>query len=125
MPYALLLFGLVLLVAGVRGKHKDLFALVKGDFTGDGNFVYWLIALAIVGGAGYIKPLKPVSVAFMTLLLIVLLLSNKGIIPKLEQFLKGGTIASGAGVAPDVNVTPRIPALPTISDINTNLGSIP
>lgn len=87
MPFVLLLFGAVLFVAGVRGTNKDLWTLVKGDFTGDKSFLLWIAAISIVGGAGYIKPLKGLSVAFMTLLLLVLFLSNKGVISQLQGFV--------------------------------------
>lgn len=94
MPYVLLLFGAVLFVAGVRGKNKELWALVKGDFTGSNSFLVWIAAIAIVGGAGYIKAIRPLSIAFMTLLLLVLFISNKGVISQLKDFVDdptGGT----------------------------------
>ena len=105
MPYVLLLFGAVLFVSGIRGTNNDLWALVKGDFTGNKSFLVWIAALAIVGGAGYIKPLKGLSVAFMTLLLIVLFLSNKGVIAQLQGFVNNPTPGTPAntntpGLAP-------------------------
>lgn len=125
MPYALLVFGLVLFVAGIRGKHNDLFALVKGDFTGNGNFIYWLVAIAVIGGAGYIKPLKPVSIAFMSLLLIVLLLSNKGVIPKLQSYLNSTTAATSGTSTTPTAATGSLPSLAPLTTITNNLGSIP
>ena len=71
MPFVLLIVGVILLVAGVRGKEHELFALLKDDFVGAGGFVWWILVLAILGGIGYIKRLQPISVAFMALVLIV------------------------------------------------------
>lgn len=97
MPYALILIGAVLLVSGVRGSQGDLWALVKGDFTENGGFLAWVAAIAVVGGIGYIPRLKPLSVAFMTLLLVVLVLSNGGVFDKLQQFIKSGAAPAGGG----------------------------
>ena len=76
MPFALAIIGIVLIVSGVRDTTTDLFALVKGDFTGDNNFVYWFLAILIVGGAGYVSDLRGLSRAFLALLLVVLVLTE-------------------------------------------------
>lgn len=94
MPYVLLLFGVPMFVSGVRGTNADLWTLVKGDFTGKNSFLVWVAAIAIVGGAGYIKPLRPLSIAFMTLLLIVLVLSNRGVIGQLQNFVNDPAAAA-------------------------------
>jgi len=79
MPLAFLAFGTLFLIAAIRGTNKELFELLKGDFTGDGNFLIWILAISAVGSIGYIKELRPISNAFLALLLIVFLLAaNKG-----------------------------------------------
>lgn len=79
MPLALFIAGSVLLVSAIRGTQNDLFTLLKGDFSGRGSFLVWILAIAAVGAVGYIRPLRPVSNAFLILLLIVFLLAaNKG-----------------------------------------------
>lgn len=88
MPYVLLVIGAILFVSGVRGTNGKLWDLVKGDFTGSHSFLIWIAAIAIVGGMGYIPKLKPLSIAFMTLLLIVLFLSNHGVIKRLSDFVQ-------------------------------------
>jgi len=99
MPFVLLIFGAILFVSGVRGTNGKLWSLVKGDFTGSNSFLVWLAAIAVVGGAGYIPKLKSLSVAFMSLLLIVLFLSNRGVIAQLEAFVKNPSTVppDGAG----------------------------
>lgn len=89
MPLALLLLGVLFLTAAVRGEKCDgeqcskmLFDTIKSDFTGPDNFIYWGIALFIIGGAGYYKPLKPLSNAFLLLVILVLFLSNRGFFVK-------------------------------------------
>jgi hypothetical protein len=109
LPYALLILGAALFVAGIRGKNADLWDLVKGDFTGTDSFVVWIVAVGIVGGVGYVKPLKPFSIAFLTLLLVVLFLSNRGVIAKLQTYLNSsGTTATPAtaGLAPLAPLAP-------------------
>lgn len=76
MPFALALIGVIFVTSGVRGTSQDLAALVKGDFTGENNFVYWFIAVIVIGALGYIEDLRDLSRAFLTLIIIVLLLSE-------------------------------------------------
>jgi hypothetical protein len=76
MPFALLTIGAVFLVASVRGTQDDLFGLIGKDFSGPNNFVYWLVAIAVIGGAGYIPKLKPLSTAFLVLVIVVLILTK-------------------------------------------------
>lgn len=85
MPLALLLIGTLFLTASVRGNKCGgqqcsdvLFSTMKDDFTGPNNFIYWGISLFVIGAVGYYKPLKPLSNAFLGLVIIVLLLSNRG-----------------------------------------------
>ena len=76
MAYFLIFVGLLLTVAGVRNTQDDLYSLIQGDFTGQNSFIYWLAAIAIVGGIGYVPKLKPLSNAFLILILIVLVLKQ-------------------------------------------------
>lgn len=76
MPFALLIIGIVLLVASVRNTQNDLFTLVRGDFTGSGNFIFWMISILIIGSVGYIPKLRPISVGFLILVVLVLFLTK-------------------------------------------------
>lgn len=76
MSLALLFAGLLLLISAVRNSQDDLFALLQKDFTGPNNFVAWIIALVFVGAIGYIPKLKPLSIAFLTLVLIAIFLKK-------------------------------------------------
>ena len=61
MPFALLIIGLVLLIASVRNTTSGptgLFALVQGEFTGPNNFLYWMTAILVIGFVGYIPKLS-------------------------------------------------------------------
>lgn len=85
MPFALLIVGIVLVVAAVRNSQNDLFTLLKGDFTGQNNFIYWMLAILLVGALGYIPSMTKLSRAFLVLILVVLFLSHKGFFTQFQQ----------------------------------------
>lgn len=87
MPFVILIAGIVLVVASARNKQSDLFALLKNDFVGSNSFMPWIASLLLIGGLGYVKAIKPVTDAFILLLIIVLFLSNGGFFAKLNQQL--------------------------------------
>lgn len=81
MPFALIIVGLVMLISAVRGTYTNLIELVSGEFKGSSaqsNFLYWIVAVLIVGMIGYVESLKDLSRVFLALIIIVLFLSNKG-----------------------------------------------
>ena len=94
MPIALLMIGCLFLIAAVRGKHTDLFDVLKDDFTGPNNFIYWGLSLFVIGAVGYYRPLKPISNAFMLLVVLVLFLSNKGFFNKFMEQVGAGASRS-------------------------------
>lgn len=89
MPFAFIIVGVLLLVSAVRNTSSDLFTLVKGDFSGSNSFLHWLVAILIIGALGYIEPIRPLSRAFMALVIIVLFLSNQGFFAKFNQEVFG------------------------------------
>ena len=95
MPFVFLITGLLFIVAGVRGKSSDLLTLLKGDFTGSNNFIYWFISILVVGAIGYIKDLQALSRAFLVLVIIVLLLhedkNGQGFFTEFQAAVKGIT----------------------------------
>lgn len=82
MPFALLIIGLFLLIAGIRNtagpasSPTSLFGLIHGDFTGTDNFIYWFLAILIIGALGYVPKLKPVSTGLIVLVIVVLFLKK-------------------------------------------------
>lgn len=94
MPFALLIIGVFLLVAAVRGTQSQLFALVQADFTGQNNFIYWFTAILIIGAIGYIPKLKSVSVVFLVLVVVVLFLSKGGFFQEFTTGIGTGTSSS-------------------------------
>jgi predicted membrane protein len=76
MPFCLLFFGILFLVAGVRDKQADLTKLLHDDFTGKNNFLVWTLCIVLIGAIGYVPRLKRFSDAFLALLVLVLFLHN-------------------------------------------------
>jgi type IV secretory pathway VirB2 component (pilin) len=88
MPILLIGSGLVLILTGVNGDAKQLYSLIAQDFTGPGSFIYWLVAIVILGALGYVKGLEDLSKAFLILVLIVLFLDNGGFFAQFQAYVK-------------------------------------
>jgi hypothetical protein len=92
MPIVFAVAGLLLIVSGVRGtvtssdpSKPSLVALVKSDFTGQPNYFEWVLAIVLIGAIGYIPKMEPVSRAFMALVIVGMLLSNRGFFAQLKS----------------------------------------
>ena len=79
------------ILVGYHGSQDQFFTLLKGDFTGSGNFFYWIISIMVIGAIGYIPRLKSISDAFLVLVLLVLFISNKGFFNSFNQQIQQGT----------------------------------
>jgi type IV secretory pathway VirB2 component (pilin) len=94
MPFVFLVVGIVFVASGVRGTSQDLLNLLTNDLKGPNNFIYWVLAIAAIGGLGYVADLRSFSRALLALVLIVLILAeNKqqgsgGLFVKLEDAVK-------------------------------------
>lgn len=87
MPFVLIAIGAMLAVAGVRGTQAELFDLLKGDFTGTPNYISWMVAIMVIGALGYINAIRPISNAFLVLVILVLFISNRGFFAQFNQQL--------------------------------------
>lgn len=76
MPFALLIIGLLLVISALRNTYAQLFQLLGSEFSGPGNFIYWIVAILIIGAVGYVQKLKPLSDGFLVLILLVLVLKR-------------------------------------------------
>jgi hypothetical protein len=124
MPFILIIAGLILTVAGVREKQSDLYTLLLGDFTGAGNFVYWVISILIVGSIGYIKDLKPLSDAFLVLILIVLFLSRKGFYAQFVSQVQSTNTPANKPINSSPNIDQQIANTTTSSNYLSNNSPI-
>lgn len=92
MPILFLIVGVLLIVVGVNNKIPELVELIKEDFSpsdGTTSFPVYIVAIFVAGSLGYIQAMKPVANAFLALIIVVMLLSNKGFFEKFTSALKG------------------------------------
>lgn len=99
MPFVLVLVGILMIVTGAQGTYRQFGAQVASDFTGKGNFVYWVASIGIVGAVGYIKSLETISRMLMALIIISMVLSNRGFFAKFAQAIKQGPKAPQPGLS--------------------------
>jgi len=78
MPVFLILIGSIFLVAAVKGNEGDLISLIKDDFSGSHNFILWVMAIVVIVALGNFKVIKPVSDAFLGLVILVIIVANYG-----------------------------------------------
>ena len=90
MPIFFFLVGLMLLVSGIKGTTKDLVDVVKDDFTGDNNFIFWVAAMAFLVAVGQIKAIRPLTQGFLWLVIIVLIVQSEGLLEKFTRQVKLG-----------------------------------
>lgn len=126
MPFALLIIGVVLVTSGVRNTQDNLFNLVKGDFTGQNNFIFWFASILIIGAIGYVKPLKPISTAFLTLLVLVLFLSKGNPSGVGGGFFQQFTSALGSTSNSTVgsNAGTSTASTPNLQSVNQNISNL-
>ncbi len=125
MPFVFGIIGIILIVSGVRGtvtgSNPNLVGLVKADLTGQPNYTEWMIAIFAVGALGYVPQFKTFSRAFMTAIVIGLILSNKGFFAQLEK----EAVSSDASVANPTNTTQQSSSLfgnvPSLDEIENEL----
>lgn len=96
VPYALVVIGLIMIITGILNTYAQLATQLQSDFTGNKSFIVWIIALGSVGALGYIKDLRTFSHYFMALILIGLVLSNKGFFANFTAAIKAGPSAPTA-----------------------------
>ena len=84
MPILLIFVGAVLISSAIAGRTADLGTQLQRDFTGPGNFLYWLAAIVMIGLVGMFEPLHKASRLFLLLLVLSMLLANgRGVFDRL------------------------------------------
>lgn len=103
MPFALITLGLLMIVTGARNTHAQFGQQVANDVTGPRGFLVWLLAIGSVGALGYIKDLRQFSHYFLALILISMILSNKGFFQKFTEGFNAGPVAPTAAATPSIS----------------------
>lgn len=91
MPIFFLIIGIMLIIVAINNKLPALGTLAKSDFEKSGNvpgFGLWIVAIFAVGAIGYAKQLKPLANSFLVLIVIAMLLSNRGFFEKFTSAIQ-------------------------------------
>jgi uncharacterized membrane-anchored protein len=102
MVLVLLIVGVFMVVSAAKntvttqGSTTGMIELLQADFTGQDNFLYWLIAMLIIGGIGYIPTLKNFSNVFLALVIVGLILSNGGFFKEFQASIQSTETAPSA-----------------------------
>ena len=97
MPFVLITAGVVLFLTAINGTYQAFFSQLYQDMFGgssSGNnstgFIYWALALVIVGLIGYIPEAKKPADFFMALVILGMILANGGFFTQLQQAIQAG-----------------------------------
>lgn len=118
MPFALITIGLVMIVTGINNTYSQFASQLSNDLFGDKGFIPWLVAIGAVGALGYIDSLKQFSHYFMALIIIALVLSNKGVFANFQAALKAGPTTPNAPPA-----SPALSGNSSTADLNSAITS--
>jgi len=102
MPFVLVLIGVVIAITAYNGTGSQLWQLLVGDFTGAHSFLWWLVSIFAVGAIGYIPALKTLANSLLILIVLAIVLSNKGFFSQFQGALASGD-ANAAPVAQDAS----------------------
>jgi hypothetical protein len=93
MPFIAIFIGLCLVITGAQNTQGQFFQLLETDSVGFGK---WALAIFGIGALGYIKPIRPVTDAFLVLVVMGLFFSNKGFFANLFNSVDNSTSATGS-----------------------------
>ena len=98
MPFVIIFIAIIMVMVAIQGTYKQFGALLQSEFTGSGNFGYWVVSLGVVGMLGYIPTLQNFSRMFIALIILVLFLtkgnpqlSGGGFFQQFNNALKGSS----------------------------------
>jgi hypothetical protein len=112
MALLLGIVGLFVLSVGIQNRQDEAAAELQRTFSGEGNFLYWILALGVIGAIGSIDAVRTTAKMFLLLLFTVFTLSNKGFFGKLQEAVQGVKFAppnTALNEGKAVEVTPTGP----------------
>ncbi len=118
MPLALIAVSLLLIVSAVKGTERELGTQIASEFSGSGNFLQWLGAIAVLGGLGVVPGLREPTRWLIALVLVVMFLSHSGVVA--QAFAAVRTAQPAAPIAPP----PETPAAPASSSSSSGGGDV-
>ena len=105
-PNVPLWLGIVAIIIAVRNTFGDAGTLLASEFTGTGNFTYWIAAVLVLGMIGYSPTFRTPARLFLVLVILVFFLKQgTGFFSQLQSALSGNETAT----PPTVQPTPTSP----------------
>lgn len=115
MGFALVFVGIMMIVTGANNNYAALGNQLRADFSGEKSFLLWIAAIGGVGALGYIPQFRKFSHYFMALILLSIILANKGFFSAFVTALKNNGSKTVISVrTPSPNSTGQ-----TLSDISS------
>ena len=81
----ILVFGIIILIAGIRGRADTLGTTLSNQLTGDKSFVYWLAAVVILALIAQSDTFSPIASGILTVALITYVIKDGGVF---DNFVK-------------------------------------
>lgn len=97
MPFFLIIAGIIMMVSALRGVQGCLIAEIETEFQGAGSFIWWVAAIFMVGALGYSDTLRPISNAFLALIIIAMFLYAAATQNLFQQFTSAISAGSNLG----------------------------
>jgi hypothetical protein len=87
MGWPLIAIGLILIITGVRDETEEFNAVLMSDIQGgtNNNFLAFIVAISVLAAIGSVKSFRGFSDAFLGLVFLVLLLSNRGFFAEFQR----------------------------------------
>lgn len=86
MAVVFVFIALILIIAGVRGETQRVTDTLKSDINYSmghaSQFGMWIVVMLVLSAVGSWKPVRPVTDAFIVLIILVFLLKNRGFFAK-------------------------------------------
>lgn len=82
MPFALIVIAVILMISAYRDTQDELFNIIKDVFDASTGFKYWILASIILGFLASINEIKKPVNMFIILMMVVLVLRQKGLYQK-------------------------------------------
>jgi hypothetical protein len=120
MAFALIGIGLLLFMAAYHNNVAALGSQISADVTGSTGFLIWVVALLVIGAFGYVPVLRGPSRWFLVLVLVVIVLGNKGFF---QQFTQALGVADQSGSTGDSSNPPQDKQTPQTPQPSQNATS--
>jgi len=84
-----------MIVSGSRDTYAAFGKQIVSDFTGQGNFLYWVASIGAIGALGYVPALQKFSRGFIVLIIVAMVIRNGGVFDQFTQALQLGPVRPG------------------------------